>query len=83
MLVQVGNVAEQMFARIETLINERLGRGADAVAPDRDRCPHCRAIVPSIRPVPFEYCPYCEASLVTTDYEDSQGRHLLTLSPSR
>jgi hypothetical protein len=81
MLVQVGNVAEQMLARLETLINERLGGKPDAVVPDRELCPHCGAIVPSIRPLPFEYCPYCEASLVTTDCEDRQERHVLNLTP--
>ena len=78
MLVQIGNVAGQVFTRLEVLVNERLGRWPDAGAPDRDQCPHCSAIVPSIRPLPFEYCPFCEATLGTTDCEDRAGGHLLS-----
>jgi hypothetical protein len=61
--MQMSNLAERVLSRVETLIETQLNSGADAQPTDTQRCPHCTAVVPEIRPVPFEYCPFCEASL--------------------
>jgi hypothetical protein len=70
--IQVSNLAERVLARFETLIQAQLRGGVEAPPYDSKRCPRCDAIVPEIRPVPFEYCPYCEASL---DSLMSDARH--------
>jgi len=61
--IQMSNLAERLLCRVEALIETQLNPGADGQAIDRRRCPFCNAIVPEIRPVAFEYCPYCEATL--------------------
>ena len=75
MAVQASNLAERLLARFETLIQSKFRDGVNAPAFDSTRCPHCDAIVPEIRPVPFEYCPYCEASLesLLTDERQQSG----------
>jgi hypothetical protein len=61
--IQVSNLAQRFLAHFETLIEHQIRGGVSEPMIDSKRCPHCNAIVPEIRPVPFEYCPYCEAIL--------------------
>ena len=63
MAIRMSNLAERLLYRVEAVIEAQLNPGADAQPTDTRRCPQCNAIVPEIRPVAFEYCPYCEASL--------------------
>jgi hypothetical protein len=59
--VQLSSVAELLYTRVEQFIDECVHPSKDEIVADSCRCPHCNAIVPDIRPVPFEHCPYCEA----------------------
>ena len=72
MAIQMSNWAERVLGRVEALIETQLNPGAGAPPTDRLRCPHCDAIVPEIRPVAFEYCPYCEASLDSFPIDERQ-----------
>src|SRR5687767_996358 len=76
--IQIGSVAERIVGRVETLIDARLHRADETVSADTQRCPHCDAIVPAIRPVPFEYCPYCRTALDTVAGSDHESRGPLT-----
>jgi hypothetical protein len=59
----LSSVAERLSTRVEQLIKDGTHLYKEAIVADSGRCPHCDAIVPAIRPVPFEYCPYCEADV--------------------
>ena len=59
----LSSVAERLFTCVEQLIKDGTHGDKEAIVADSGRCPHCNAIVPAIRPVPFEYCPYCEVDV--------------------
>ena len=63
MAVQLSSVAELLYTRVEQFIEECVHLYKDGIVADSCRCAHCNAIVPDIRPVPFEYCPYCQADV--------------------
>ena len=63
MAIQMSNLAERLLGRVEAVIETHLNSAAHAQPTDSRHCPQCSVNVPEIRPVAFEYCLYCEASL--------------------
>ena len=72
MAIQMSNLAERLLGRVEAVIETQLKLAANAQPTDSRQCPQCDAIVPEIRPVAFEYCPYCETSLDSLRTDERQ-----------
>jgi hypothetical protein len=61
------------------LIDARLHNAGGITPSDTERCPHCDAVVPAIKPVPFEYCPYCETNLDSEFAAEHESRNPVAL----